>query len=61
MSEFFSMGGYGNYVWSSYGLSFLVIVLNIWWAYARSARVRRRLTGRVEQPEPARPTVRQVQ
>ena len=62
MSEFFSMGGYANYVWTSYGLSFVVIVLNIWWAYARSQRVKRRLAGpRTEQPEPARPTVRQVQ
>ena len=61
MSEFFSMGGYANYVWSSYGLSFIVIVINIWWAYARAARVKRRLTGRVEQPKPIQPTVRQVQ
>ena len=61
MSDFFSMGGYGNYVWLSYGLSFLVIVLNVWWAFLRSARVKRRLTHRGEQPEPARPTVRQVQ
>ena len=61
MSEFFNMGGYGYYVWSSFGLSFLVIVLNIWWAYARSTRVKRRLSGRVEQPEHVRPTVRQVQ
>ena len=28
-SEFFDMGGYAFFVWSSYGLTFLVIVLNI--------------------------------
>jgi len=28
-SEFFDMGGYACFVWSSYGLTFLVIVLNI--------------------------------
>ena len=28
-SEFFAMGGYAFYVWMSYGLTFLVIVLNI--------------------------------
>ena len=28
-SEFFAMGGYAFYVWTSYGLTFLVIVLNI--------------------------------
>jgi heme exporter protein CcmD len=62
MNEFFNMGGYASYVWTCYGLSFLVIVLNVWWAYARAQKVRRRLTGeRVAQPEPTRPTVRQIQ
>ena len=28
-SEFFAMGGYAFYVWMSYGLTFLVILLNI--------------------------------
>ena len=28
-SEFFAMGGYAFYVWTAYGLTFLVIVLNI--------------------------------
>ena len=28
-SEFFDMGGYAFFVWTSYGLTFLVIVLNI--------------------------------
>ena len=28
-SEFFAMGGYAFFVWSSYGLTFFVIVLNI--------------------------------
>ena len=28
-SEFFDMGGYAIIVWSSYGLTFLVIVLNL--------------------------------
>jgi heme exporter protein D len=27
---FVHMGGYGAYVWSSYGLSALVLVLNVW-------------------------------
>jgi len=29
MNEFFSMGGYAVYVWSSFGISFLVLLLNI--------------------------------
>ena len=28
-SEFFAMGGYAFFVWMSYGLTFLVIVINI--------------------------------
>jgi heme exporter protein D len=28
-SEFFNMGGYAFYVWTSYGLTFVVLVLNI--------------------------------
>lgn len=28
MQEFFSMGGYAFYVWTSYGLAFLVLLLN---------------------------------
>ena len=32
MSEFFDMGGYAAYVWPSYGLTLIVVVLNIVWA-----------------------------
>ena len=28
-SEFFHMGGYAFFVWTSYGLTFFVIVMNI--------------------------------
>ena len=28
MADFFSMGGYALYVWSSYGLALFVLVLN---------------------------------
>ena len=28
-SEFFNMGGYAFFVWTSYGLTFVVIVANI--------------------------------
>lgn len=30
LSEFFSMGGYATFVWSSYALTFIVLLLN-WW------------------------------
>ncbi len=29
MSEFLNMGGYAVYVWSSMGLGFLILILNI--------------------------------
>ena len=40
MMEFFHMGGYGVYVWSAYGLSALVLVLNVVAAHKRNLRVR---------------------
>jgi heme exporter protein CcmD len=46
------MGGYAAYVWPSYGLTFAIIGLNIFWArrlLARSrAEARRRLAARRE-------------
>lgn len=29
MIDFFKMGGYAFYVWSAYGISFLVLIMNI--------------------------------
>jgi heme exporter protein CcmD len=47
MMEFLHMGGYAKYVWPSYALTFLVVVLNIVWArrlFTRSQEdARRRL------------------
>ncbi len=37
-SAFFEMGGYGLYVWGSYGLAALVAVLEPWLARRRRAR-----------------------
>lgn len=30
MSTFLQMGGYGAYVWPAYGITLLVLVLNVW-------------------------------
>ena len=38
MTEFLQMGGYAPYVWSAYGITLLVLLLNIW--SARRARLR---------------------
>jgi len=40
VNEFLYMGGYAAYVWPSYGLTLVVIVLNIVWARRLLARSR---------------------
>ena len=32
LTDFFDMGGYAAYVWPSYALTLIVVVLNIVWA-----------------------------
>ena len=57
MSEFLAMGGYGSYVWSAWGITLLVIVLNGWLARRRHMQSLERLmtmnepqqTGRIPQ------------
>jgi heme exporter protein CcmD len=50
MIEFFNMGGYAGYVWPAYGLTLIVVVLNIVWARRLLTRsreeARRRLAMR---------------
>jgi heme exporter protein D len=62
MMEFLHMGGYAPYVWSAYGITLLVVALNIWSANRRRAETleRARRLADEELPRP-RPTVRQVQ
>ena len=52
-SEFFAMGGYGLYVWGSYGMAALVLVFNVLAARRRAKHVRRELetTTRLNQAE----------
>jgi len=52
-SEFFAMGGYSLYVWGSYGMAALVLVLNVLAARQRENSVRRELeeTTRLNQVE----------
>ena len=62
VSEFFQMGGHGAYVWSAYGITLVVLVLNAWLARVkdsqRSARARARHAGEVPRKQP---TVRRLQ
>lgn len=41
--EFFAMGGYAFYVWSSYGAVALVLILNVYLPLQRRRRVERRV------------------
>ena len=47
MNEFLHMGGYARYVWPSYGLTFIIVIVNIIWARRSlklaSGQARRRL------------------
>ena len=50
LADFFDMGGYAAFVWPSYALTLIVVVLNIVWARRLLARsreeARRRLAMR---------------
>ena len=59
MSEFLDMGGYASYIWTSYGITLVVIVLNGWLARRRHAQalIRVRQMDRLDLIERT-PTVR---
>jgi heme exporter protein D len=40
VGEFFAMGGYGVYVWGSYGVAALCIAVELWALARRARRVR---------------------
>jgi heme exporter protein CcmD len=50
MREFLDMGGYAAFVWPAWGLTFVVVILNVIWARRSLARsreeARRRLAMR---------------
>ncbi len=39
VSEFLAMGGYGFYVWGSFGITFLVMVIELWLLNQRRQKV----------------------
>lgn len=41
-SEFFRMGGYAAYVWTSYGLALIVLLANLLSAWKRHREARQR-------------------
>jgi heme exporter protein D len=44
LSDFLAMGGYGLYVWGSFGVTALVMLLEAWLTLRRQRAIRLRLT-----------------
>jgi heme exporter protein D len=38
LADFLAMGGHGPFVWSAYGLSFVVLLLNLVWPVMMTTR-----------------------
>lgn len=51
MSEFLSMGGYGAYVWSSYAIFVLALLIDFIAPRLRSRRVITELRGRLKREQ----------
>ena len=62
MTEFFLMNGHGAYVWSAYGITLAVLVLNVWLARAKRRAALQRARALATQAEVPRkqPTVRRL-
>jgi heme exporter protein D len=62
VSEFFLMSGHGAYVWSAYGITLAVLVLNAWLARAKLKSALQRARELATQAEVPRkqPTVRRL-
>ncbi len=43
LSEFFDMGGYAVFVWSSYALALVVLIANVWLPWQRHRQSLRKL------------------
>ncbi len=49
MSDWLAMGGYGYFVWSSYGALALAIAIELWQLRRRRAQARERLRELIEE------------
>jgi heme exporter protein CcmD len=47
MTAFLRMGGYAQYLWPAYGITFAVVILNIVWARRLLARARAEARRRI--------------
>lgn len=53
LEEFFAMGGYAVYVWSSYALAAVVLIWNAVQPLRRERRLLRTLAGRARRGQPS--------
>ena len=61
LNEFLAMGGHGGYVWSAYGLTFLILLITGWSAVRRYRRALNEARGISDEPMPVRrPTVTEL-
>jgi heme exporter protein D len=60
--EFMEMGGHGAYVWSAYGITLAVLIINVWLVRAKLRSALRRAQELATQAEAPRkqPTVRRL-
>lgn len=49
LSEFLNMGGYATFVWSSYGLTLIVLVINWWLPYQQHKQNLKKLKRQLRQ------------
>ncbi|MFC0154560.1 heme exporter protein CcmD [Xanthomonas dyei] len=54
MNTFLAMGGYGQYVWTSYALFVLVLLADLAAPWLRRRRLPRELRGQVQRQTPRR-------
>ncbi len=47
MAAFFSMGGYGGYVWSAWGISLAILGLLIWQSYRKRKQLEQSLVKQI--------------
>ncbi|HMM77810.1 MAG TPA: heme exporter protein CcmD [Gammaproteobacteria bacterium] len=53
LAEFFAMGGYAVYVWSSYALAAVVLIWNAVQPLRRERRLLQTLAGRTRRRQPS--------
>jgi len=51
MNEFFNMGGYAIFVWSSFGISFLVLLLNVIFPLMHRKQLIRDVRGHIKRKQ----------